>query len=106
MQFHNYIQNHYNVRSEQIHIIGRSIGTGPASFLASQVKCSKLVLISPFDSIRKVSMGLVGCIGFMVKNHFSNEDSILTHNGDLLVIHGMIDEVINCNHGRALVTVY
>ena len=51
-------------------------------------------------------MGLVGCIGFMVKNHFSNEESILTHNGDLLVIHGMIDEVIKFNHGKALVTVY
>jgi hypothetical protein len=48
-------------------------------------------------------MGLVGCIGFMVKNHFSNSESILTHSGDLLVIHGRIDEVIKFGHGQALV---
>jgi hypothetical protein len=71
--------------------MGRSIGTGPAAYLASNVECQKLVLISPFDSIRKVSMGLLGCTGFMVKNHFSNDESILKHEGDLLVIHGRAD---------------
>ena len=53
--------------------MGRSIGSGPASYLASEVKCSKLALVSPFDSIRNVSMEHVGCMGCMVKNHFDNE---------------------------------
>lgn len=35
--------------------MGRSIGTGPASYLASQVKCDKLILISPFDRIVNVA---------------------------------------------------
>jgi hypothetical protein len=86
--------------------LGRSIGSGPASYLASQVKCNKLMLVSPFDSIRKVSVGLVGCVGYMVKNHFSNEESLLTHEGELLVIHGKRDEVIAFRHGESLVGLY
>ncbi len=57
------------------------------------------MLVSPFDSIRKVSVGIAGCIGYIVKNHFSNEESVLTHEGDLLVIHGKRDEVIAFRHG-------
>lgn len=57
------------------------------------------MLVSPFDTIRKVSVGLVGCVGYIVKNHFSNEESVLTHEGDLLVIHGKRDEVIAFRHG-------
>ncbi len=42
----------------------------------------------------------------MIKNHFSNEESILDHHGSLLVIHGKIDEVINFKHGKTLVEAY
>ena len=73
VRFHTQIQNQHNIKPENIYIIRRSIGLGPASYLTSQVYCPKLVLVSPFDSIRKVSMGLMGCIGFVIKNHFSNE---------------------------------
>jgi hypothetical protein len=64
------------------------------------------MLVSPFDSIRKVSKELVGCVGYIVKNHFNNEECILTYGGDLLVIHGKRDEVINFRHGELLVGLY
>lgn len=65
-------QKYPNLKPKNIYIVGRSIGSGPAAFLASEVDCSKLVLISPFDTIKKVARGLVGCIGIVVKDHFSN----------------------------------
>lgn len=52
--------------------MGRSIGTGPATFLASQVNPEKLILISPFDRIVKVAEDIAGCMGKIVKDHFNN----------------------------------
>lgn len=35
--------------------MGRSIGTGPATFLANRMRASILILISPFDQISAVA---------------------------------------------------
>lgn len=55
-------------------MMGRSIGSGGASFLAGHRNIPLLVLMSPFDSIRNVAMNMVGCMGFIVKQHFDNEE--------------------------------
>ena len=53
--------------------MGRSIGSGGASYLAGNRKIPILILMSPFDSIKKVSSSIVGCMGYVVKQHFNNE---------------------------------
>jgi hypothetical protein len=53
-------------------IIGRSIGSGGASFLASRKNLQHLILISPFSTIPNVSADFVGCAGRIVKCHFDN----------------------------------
>ena len=55
-------------------ILGRSIGSGGASYLASQKNINKLILISPFSNIPAVARDLVGCVGGIVKNHFDNTE--------------------------------
>ena len=62
--------------------------------------------MSPFDSIRKVAMDMVGCMGCVIKQHFDNEEEIVNFNGRLLVIHGEVDEVIGVLHGKNLVKTY
>ena len=52
--------------------MGRSIGSGGASFLAGHRNVPLLILMSPFDSIKKVATRWVGCIGCIVKQHFDN----------------------------------
>jgi len=76
-------------------VIGRSIGSGGASYLAAQRQVPLLVLISPFDTIKKVAARMVGCIGYMVKQHFDNEEELSKYTGRVLVIHGVADEVIS-----------
>lgn len=76
------------MKTKDIYVLGRSIGSGGASYLASQKNISKLILISPFDTIKKVGNDLIGCFGHIVKQHFDNEESIKKHNGKLLIIHG------------------
>lgn len=53
-------------------IIGRSIGSGGATYLASRKNLKNLVLISPFSKIREVAKDFVGCVGGIVKSHFDN----------------------------------
>jgi len=45
-----------------IHIIGRSIGGGPATYLASVSNIACLVLVSPFTSIRGVVKDIAGSV--------------------------------------------
>jgi acetyl esterase/lipase len=49
-----------NINPENIIIFGRSIGTGPATYLSSQRKPAALILMSPFTSLRAVAENLIG----------------------------------------------
>ena len=54
-------------------VLGRSIGSGGATYLAVHKKLRNLALISPFSSIPKVAVDFAGCAGkLLVKNHFDN----------------------------------
>jgi esterase/lipase len=57
---------------EDVYVMGRSIGSGGASYLGGHRNVPVLVLMSPFDNIKSVAMGLVGCMGCIVKQHFNN----------------------------------
>jgi len=46
----------------QIYILGRSIGTGAAIYLASKRKCNVLILIAAFASIRHLAEHWIGKI--------------------------------------------
>ncbi len=43
------------VRAEQIHVMGRSLGSGVAVYLASQRAVKSTVLVTPFDSLANVA---------------------------------------------------
>jgi hypothetical protein len=60
------------MNKSNINVMGRSIGTGPATYLANQKKTPSLILISPFDQISSVAESHVGCLGMLLKNHFNN----------------------------------
>lgn len=62
-----------NRTDEDIMVMGRSIGSGGASYLAGHKSVPLLILMSPFDTIKKVATGMVGCLGGIVKQHFNNE---------------------------------
>lgn len=68
--------------------MGRSIGSGGATYLAGNKPSSILILISPFDSIKNVTKTIIGCLGCIVKQHFDNLSEIVKFKGKLLVIHG------------------
>ncbi|WP_083608170.1 alpha/beta hydrolase [Teredinibacter haidensis] len=50
-----YIYDQLAVKYDKVALIGRSLGSGVASYIASQRKIDKLVLVTPYDSIEALA---------------------------------------------------
>lgn len=88
------------VEPSSIVIMGRSVGSGPAVWLASQVQAAGLILISPFKSAFTTAFDLPFPI--FPCDKFPNLKRIRSLDVPLLVIHGEEDEVIAVSHGKQL----
>lgn len=92
----------YAIRSgispSSIIIVGRSIGTGPSVWLASQTKPAGLILIAPFKSAYSVAFKYP----IFPSDLFPNYNRIAEIHTPLLVIHGEMDEIIPFSHGQEI----
>lgn len=79
-------------------LIGRSIGSGPSVWLASETKPAALILISPLKSVYSVAFQYP----IFPADRFPNLKRIAKINTPLLVIHGETDNVIPFSHGQAI----
>ena len=67
----NYLVDHCGVQPNNIILFGRSIGSGPATWLAAKKEVCALVLISAFTSIQNIVKSMIGNFAKkLVKNHF------------------------------------
>lgn len=82
---------------EQIILYGRSVGSGPAVWLAQRHAAAALVLEAPFTSAFAVAR-----LSFLPFDRFDNARRIGTVKTPVLIIHGESDEVIPWSHGRRL----
>ena len=93
----------------RIIIMGRSIGTGPATWLA-RLMCAQggvpagLVLQSPFTSIRDLAKRYVGAASFAIPDRWNNMNNLSSVDCPLLVLHGTADRVIPFSHSEAIIT--
>ncbi len=92
-----YLTGECAVAPESIVIYGRSVGSGPSCFLATEVPAAALVLEAPFKS----TFAVVG-LSFLPFDRFPNIDRIAGAGMPVLIIHGDRDRVIPQSHGKAL----
>lgn len=96
--------NFRKLDSRQIIIYGRSVGSGPATYLAercakSHIEVGGLILECPFKSVLRV----VADVGFTVMgDKFPNIDRIPQVRCPTMIIHGTEDSTIPIEHGAAL----
>lgn len=90
---------------ESITIIGRSLGSGIASYLASQRSIDKLVLVTPFDSVAQVAKNMLPIfpVTWMIKDQFDSKSRANQIEADNLVIVATEDKVITWSHTENLV---
>ncbi|HAL80850.1 MAG TPA: alpha/beta hydrolase [Mucilaginibacter sp.] len=85
---HKYPENH-------IVILGYSIGTGPAAWLASQNHPQKLILLAPYYSLTDMVQKYYPYLpGFILKYHINTYQYIPHITAPVIIFHGDIDEVI------------
>ncbi|CAA9986399.1 alpha/beta hydrolase, putative [Plasmodium knowlesi strain H] len=102
-----------NIKSEQIILFGRSIGTGVATKLAYNLNMlgnhiGGIILHSPYISIEKLVEEYFTYSSYIIENIYDNYKnlSVLSKGDDsdtpLLLIHGKEDEVIGVSHSEFL----
>lgn len=93
-----YLIQSKGIPAGQILAHGRSVGSGPATFLASRHKLGGLVLESPFVSAFRV----VVPIRILPFDRFPNLPRIRSVSCPVFVLHGTGDETIPIWHGRKM----
>ena len=63
---YNFVQCVANLRQKDIIVLGRSLGSGPATYIASEYEPGGLILMSPYTSIKGVANNKVGFLSFLM----------------------------------------
>lgn len=98
-----FLVNTLEFAPENIFIFGRSIGSGPASFLATKRKNAKmLILLSPFTNLKAVASGFVGFLSFFFKDRFNNLECMEKVTCPTIIIHGKKDKIVGVHQSNTL----
>lgn len=92
----NYLRRERGVPGDQGFVLGRSIGSGPATYLAAgNRELGGLILESPFTSIDDAARAIrylrIFPLGLMLKTHFANATRISSVRIPVLLIAGTSD---------------
>ena len=78
-----------NIQEKDILLSGRSMGSGPASYLAANYRPGALILMSPYTSIKNVVRSKVGwLLSSVVAEHFDNLKLMPFVRCPAFIVHG------------------
>jgi len=98
-----FLVDEIGVRYSQIILFGRSLGSGPAVFLAAQYPVGGLILVSAFSSIKAAVQSIVGrIVAWSFTERFPNSKIIANVSCSTLFIHGEADGLIPAEHSLRL----
>jgi len=91
-------------RYSGISVIGRSLGSGVATYLATARDIDRLILVTPFDSIENVAKRALPIlpVSLLLKDKFDSVGRVADINAPVLVVIAENDEVIPRRHSDAL----
>jgi hypothetical protein len=86
---YNYLTDTLKIPEEALILFGRSIGTGPATYLASKKNPCALLLMSTFKSIRDIIKDKAGrLLQYVISERFRNVDLIENVRCPTFFVHG------------------
>ena len=100
-----YIYDQINTEHKTISVIGRSLGTGVATYLASTKNINKMILITPYDSIQAIAQKQypVFPIGLLLKDKFDSLSRVKSINAKTFVILAEHDVIIPFKNSQRLI---
>lgn len=80
----------------EVAVIGRSLGSGVASHVAAERPVSKLVLVTPFDSLAAVAAGHYPWlpVDWLLQDRYDSDRRLADYPGPVLVIRAGNDRVV------------
>ena len=94
-----YLTENLNISPDNIILYGRSIGSGPSSYLAEKYDVAGVILHSPLMSALRVIFNLRWTLPF---DKFPNIDRMPNIDCPVFIIHGRRDEIVPFYHAREL----
>lgn len=95
---YDYLVTRLKTRPDRVIILGRSVGSGPAVYIAARRPVAGLILQSAFTSAFRV----LTRISILPFDKFPNYKEIRKVRCPVLIIHGTADSVIGIWHGKEL----
>jgi pimeloyl-ACP methyl ester carboxylesterase len=94
-----------DVDGQRVVLMGRSLGTGVAVYLASQRKACGVILVSPYDSLSAVAQRHypVFPVAALLRHRFDSRSRAPTIDIPLLALTGAQDTLVTPERSRALV---
>lgn len=91
-----------------ISVIGRSLGSGVATYLASKNQIHKLVLITPFDSIQSVAQDqfLIYPMSLLLTDKYDSFSRVESIKAKTLVLIAEHDQIIKRKHTNRLISAF
>ena len=96
LDVYDHVINKYGLHPDDIIIMGRSLGSSVATYLASKRKSAGLILITPFDSVKNIAANQYKMfpVKLMLKHGFPTVDYISKVNTPVLIVAAEQDEMI------------
>lgn len=100
-----YIYDKLIPRHKNISVIGRSLGTGVATFLAATRSINKMILITPYDSIQNVAQHQypIFPINLLLNEKFDSASRVKNIKAKTLIILAELDTLIPLERSSQLV---
>ncbi len=92
-------------KHQKISVIGRSLGSGVAVYLASRRPLNKIALITPFDSIKSLGQSkfIIFPIFLLLKDKYDSLSRVRQIQAKTLALIGESDEIIPKKHSLRLI---
>jgi len=103
-----YVTEECGVKPKDIFVLGRSLGTGPATKLAAAVEqlygvqLGGVILHSPFTSVKQAGLALLGQLAHIMTDRWDNRVWVKRYRAKTLIVHALEDEVVPFEHAKIL----
>jgi predicted esterase len=97
-----FVRKDLNTRSKHINLLGYSFGTGPTLRMSRFYAVHRTAILAPYTNLYNTALQLPS--SWIIQQHGSiaSAEHIKHTNCPIMIIHGIEDDVIDCNHAKTL----
>lgn len=102
------VYNNIHERHDELAVMGRSLGSGIAVYLAALKDIRRLMLVTPYDSIENIAAGFYPFypVSLVLKDRYDSISKVADIKADILVLAAEFDQVIPRNSTMNLVETF